>query len=263
MRLLTPYNDSHREAKIMSDLPIVCIPCNHVKEPQGIPIFAVRDQYVRPLIEIVKCVPLLIPALGRNFSLKSIAHKIDGILLTGAPSHVDPVNYGATCEFESESLDIDRDQTDLPLIRDVIEMDIPMIAICRGFQEMNVACGGTLHQFVHKVPGKLDHRAPLNLPHAQRYEMHQHNIRTQAGGMFERLGLPQKFSTNSLHLQGIDKLGAGLFVEGICEDGLIEAISVPGKKFILGTQWHPEGDFWLNPVSTALFEEFARVLHKR
>jgi len=244
-------------------LPVVCIPCNHVKEPEGAPIYAVRDQYVRPLVEIVKCVPLLIPALGKNFSLKSIAHKIDGILLTGAPSNVNPGIYGAEREFDEQWVDSDRDETDLPLIRDAIEMDIPLFGICRGFQEMNVACGGTLHQFVHNLPGKRDHRPPKDVSRAQQYEMHQHNIHSQKGGLFERLDLPAEFSVNSLHNQGVNKLGANLYVEGISEDGLIEAFSVPGKRFIFGTQWHPEGDFWMNAVSKKLFEEFARVLYKK
>lgn len=247
----------------MSTLPIVCIPSNFVKEPEGAPIYAVRHQYIRPLLEIVKCVPLIIPAIGRDFDLKSIAHQIDGLLLTGAPSHVNPDDYGAERVFEEESLDMSRDATVLPLIRAAIEMDIPMFAICRGFQELNVACGGTLHQFVHKLPGKLDHRPPKDMPHDRKYETQQHNIHAQPGGMFERLKLPQKFTANSLHQQGIDKLGAGLFAEGLSEDGLIEAVSMPGKRFILGTQYHPEGDFRLNPVSKLLFEEFARVLHKR
>jgi putative glutamine amidotransferase len=248
----------------MSELPVVCIPCNHVKEPKGAPIFAVRDQYVRPLVEIVKCVPLLIPALGPKFRLKDIAHKIDGILLTGAPSNVHPDNYGAAREFEDEYVDTDRDETDLPLIRDAIAMDMPLFAICRGFQEMNVSLGGSLHQYVHKLPGMGDHRAPQDVPEGEKYLTHKHTVRVQPGGMMERLRLPQSFTTNTLHNQGVDRLGDGLFVEAVCaEDGLVEAVSVPGKRFIFGTQWHPEGDFWVNPVSTALFEEFARAVREK
>lgn len=246
----------------MSTLPVVCIPCNHIKE-SDMPTYAVRDQYVRPLTEIVNCIPLLIPALGKGFSLKSIADKIDGILLTGASSHVNPSCYGGTREFEETSLDTDRDETDLPVIRDAIELDIPLFAICRGFQELNVACGGTLHQFVHQQPGKLDHRPPKDVTGAKRYEIHQHKIHTQKGGLFERLDLPAEFPVNSLHNQGVNKLGDGLFVEGLSDDGLIEAVSIPGKRFIFGAQFHPEGDFWLNRVSRTLFEEFGRVVHKK
>jgi len=247
----------------MPDLPVVCIPANFVKEPEGAPIHAVRQQYIRPLVEIVKCVPLIIPALGKGFSLKSIAHKIDGLLLTGAPSHVNPSCYGAERTFGDENLDTARDETDLPLIRDAIALDIPTFAICRGFQELNVACGGTLHHNVHELPGKLDHRKPRDVPPGQAYEVQQHTLVTQKGGVFASLKLPQKFTTNSLHLQGIDRLGEGLYAEALCEDGLIEAISMPDKRFMIGTQFHPEGDFWLNPVSMTLFEEFRRVLYQK
>lgn len=246
----------------MTSLPIVGIPCNRF-EVQGVSAHIVKQQYIKALLEVTKCLPLLIPAIGKAFNLKDVAGKIDGLLLTGASSNVCPSNYGAEREFEEHDLDIDRDQTNLPLIRAAIEMDIPMFAICRGFQEMNVACGGTLHQYVHKQPDKLDHRSNHTLPVKQQYEAQRHKIRSQKGGMFERLGLPAEFTTNSLHQQGIDRLGNGLFAEGVAEDGLIEAISVPNKRFSLGTQWHPEGDFWLNPSSVMLFEEFGRVLRKK
>ena len=246
----------------MARTPIICIPCNR-SEWQRASAHVVKHQYVRPLLEIVHAVPLLIPAVGESFSLSSIADRIDGILLTGAASHVHPLHYDAAQDFPDDHLDTARDATTLRLIKDAIQIDMPLFAICRGFQELNVACGGTLHQHVHKLDGKLDHRSDYNKPLAQQYETHKHKITVQKGGVFERLGLPQSFTVNSLHDQGVDKLGSGLFVEGISEDSLIEAVSVPQKRFIFGTQWHPEGDFWLNPVSQKLFEEFARVVNKK
>lgn len=242
--------------------PIVCILANYTLQNNA-PAQAVKRQYITPLVEVVDVAPLLLPAIGKGFSLKSIASKIDGLLLTGSPSHIDPENYGDKRAFEEELLDTDRDATSLPLLRDALELDIPTLAICRGFQEMNVAFGGTLHQFVHKLPGKLDHRGPKNVGVTEQYEIQRHNIRTQPGGLFEKLNIPQKFMTNSLHQQGVDKLGKGLFVEGICEDGLVEAVSVPGKRFFLGVQWHPEGDFRRNPVSRMLFDAFAAALREK
>ncbi len=248
--------------------PIVCILANNVLHNKS-PVQAVKQQYITPLVEVVDAAPLLLPAIGKSFSLKSIASRIDGLLLTGSPSHVDPANYGCKRIFEDDRLDTMRDATSLPLLRDALELDIPTLAICRGFQEMNVAFGGTLHQFVHKLPGKLDHREPEeyrkpeNSGAKEQYERQAHNIRAQTGGLFERLNLPQKFVTNSLHTQGVDRIGDGLFIEGICEDGLIEAFSVPGKRFFLGVQWHPEGDFRRNPVSKMLFEAFGRVLREK
>jgi putative glutamine amidotransferase len=246
----------------LSSLPVIGIPANRF-EFQGASAHIVKQQYIKALLEITRCIPLIIPAIGKDFDLRSIAGKVDGLLLTGASSNVCPTNYGAEREFEERDLDKDRDATNLPLIKTAIEIDMPMFAICRGFQEMNVACGGTLHQFVHRQPGKLDHRGDNSLPIKQQYEVQRHNIRTQKGGWFERLGLPAEFKTNSLHQQGVDKLGTGLFVEGISEDGLIEAFSVPKKRFILGTQWHPESDFWLNPTSVTLFEGFGRALRRK
>ncbi|MBI3441645.1 MAG: gamma-glutamyl-gamma-aminobutyrate hydrolase family protein [Proteobacteria bacterium] len=243
----------------MSGLPIVCIPCNRV-EYQKASSHLVKHQYVRPLLEIVKCIPLLIPAIGKDFDLKSIAGKIDGLLLTGSSSHVCPSNYNTERTFDEHELDIDRDETTLPLIRTAIEIDMPLFAICRGFQEMNVACGGTLHQHIHNLPGKLDHRGDYSLPVKEQYEVQKHKICTQKGGLFERLGLPAEFTANSLHQQGVNKLAPSLFAEGISEDGLAEAVSMPKKRFVLGTQWHPEGDFWLNPSSVKIFEGFAKAL---
>jgi putative glutamine amidotransferase len=245
-----------------SSLPIVCIPCNRA-ELQGSSVHFVRDSYIKALTDVVKCIPLLIPATGKDFDLKSIAGKIDGVLLTGASSNLCPAYYGAEREFAEADLDIARDETTLPIIKSVMEMDMPMLAICRGFQEMNVACGGTLHQFVQKQPGKMDHRPNYDLPFKERYELQRHKIHTQKGGLFEKLGLPAEFTANSIHQQGVEKLAPGLFVEGIAEDGLIEAVSVPKKRFILGTQWHPEGDFWLNPVSTTLLEAFGHALRHK
>lgn len=240
-------------------LPIVAVPSNRM-DYLGSSIHFVRHSYVRALVEVVKCVPLIIPATGSDFHLESLAGRIDGVLLTGAASNVCPDYYGTERKFDEELLDTERDATTLPLIRDAIKMDMPLFAVCRGFQEMNVALGGSLHQFVQQQPGKLDHRAK-DLPFKERYEFQSHKVDSRKGGMFERLNLPATFTVNSIHQQGIDRLADGLFVEAIAEDGLIEAVSVPGKRFILGTQWHPEGDFWLNETDRTLLESFGKVLH--
>lgn len=246
----------------MTSKPIVLIPCNRV-EFEKTSAHVVKHQYIRPLIEIAGAQPLLVPAIGDVTNIKALLNLADGVLLTGSPSHVAPKNYGAVQEFDDCELDLDRDATTLPLIRAVLDADKPLIAICRGFQELNVACGGTLVQRVHETPGYLDHRANRSLAVAAQYEEQRHKVTTQKGGMFEKLGLPGSFTVNSLHQQGVDKTSAGIFVEAISEDGLIEAVSVPGKRFALGTQWHPEGDFWMNPADRLIFEGFARALRKQ
>lgn len=245
----------------MTKKPIIGIPCN-VVDWGGLPAHLGRDTFVKALTEVSGCTPLFIPATGKAFDFSDIAHVVDGILLTGSPSHVAPSCYGAKQNFEDKYLDPARDATTLPLIPLLLEKDIPLFAICRGFQEFNVATGGTLHQKVHELPGMLDHRHPEDRPLLEGYEKQAHKAISQKGGLFERWGLPAEFTVNTVHQQGVDRLGKGLHVEAVASDGLIEAVSVPGKKFALGTQWHPEGDYYLNPVSKRLFELFGQAVRK-
>jgi putative glutamine amidotransferase len=239
--------------------PLVLIPGN-VIDYNGLPAHAIRDTYVRAVVEIVKGVPLMVPAIGTAFDFRELAGQVDGILLTGSPSHVQPKVYGATQVFDDKELDLARDATTLPLIRQAIEMDKPVMAICRGFQELNVALGGTLHQLVHEIPGKRDHRGAKGVPLKTIYETQAHKVVAAKGGVFEKLKLPQEFTVNSLHQQAVDKLGKGLHVEATSEDGVVEAFSLPGKKFIVGTQWHPEGDWYLNQTSKQILSAFGEVV---
>jgi putative glutamine amidotransferase len=239
--------------------PLILIPGNII-EYNGLPAHAIRDTYVRAVVEVIKGVPLMIPAIGKDFDFAAIAGQIDGILLTGSPSHVAPAAYGAKQVFDDKELDTARDATTLPLIKKAIEMDKPVMAICRGFQELNVAMGGTLHQRIHEIPGKKDHRGAKDQPLKVVYETQAHKVISQKGGVFERLALPHEFTVNSLHQQGVDKLGAGLYVEAISDDGIIEAVSVPNKKFVVGTQWHPEGDWYLNKTSERILTAFGDIV---
>lgn len=245
----------------MSRKPVVAIPCN-VIDYDGMPAHAIREGYASVLAEVAGAVPLLIPALGKDFDFNDIADIVDGVLLTGAPAHVQPCRYGAEQVFGDEELDLKRDATVFPIIEQALALDKPFIAICRGFQELNVAMGGTLHQRVHELPGKRDHRSNKSLPSmSDRFTHRSHKITAQKGGIFEKIGLTGEFEVNSLHQQGIDKLGKDLFVEAISEDGLIEAISVPGKKFALALQYHPEADYTISRESLRIFEAFRDVLH--
>lgn len=235
--------------------PVVLIPSN-ILENNGLPGHFVRDTYVQALLDIAGCIPLLMPVTHGKFDLESVADRIDGILLTGSPSNVCPNHYGAERVFDEKLLDLARDATTLPLIRRVIDADMPMIAICRGFQELNVAMGGSLHQKIQELPGKRDHREPQSTNLKIVYETPAHKVKTEKGGLFEKIGLPAEFDVNSLHQQGVDRLGGGLFVEAVSDDGIIEAVSIPGKRFVLGVQWHPEGDHYQNPTSKAIFRAF-------
>ncbi|MBI1216251.1 MAG: gamma-glutamyl-gamma-aminobutyrate hydrolase family protein [Alphaproteobacteria bacterium] len=243
----------------MSRNPVVGIVCN-INTLRGLPAHTVRNTYVHALRKVVGCTPLLIPALGEGFSLAEIADVVDGLVFTGSPSHIDPARYGHERQFEEKMLDPARDATALPLIKDAIAADLPMLTICRGFQEMNVTLGGTLHQKIHEMPGKRDHRYDPDIPLDKCYERQVHKVAVQKGGLFESWDMPAEFTVNSLHEQAVDALGKGLFVEAISEDGVVEAVSLPGKRFICGVQWHPEGDFHINPASRRIFEAFRDAL---
>lgn len=242
--------------------PVVLIPSNIVYN-NGMPCHFVRDTYVQALLEVADCTPLIMPVTEGTLDFSNVTDFVDGILLTGSPSNVCPSNYGAERVFDEKFLDLTRDATTLPLIRRAAEKDIPLIAICRGFQEMNVAMGGSLHQKVQELPGKRDHREPQSDNLKIVYETLAHKVRTEKGGLFEKINLPAEFEVNSLHQQGVDRLGNGLHVEAYSDDGLVEAFSVPGARFVLGVQWHPEGDYKLNASSKKIFEAFGQALRDK
>lgn len=243
----------------MSKRPIICIPCNII-EFDGTKAQSVRDTYIRALVEISGCNPLLIPALTDGIDAADIAARVDGFLFTGARSHVSPQCYGGEQHFSDDFIDDARDSTTIPLLRKAQELDKPVIAICRGFQELNVALGGTLNQKVHETEGYFDHRGRDGMRPPEIFELQAHKVRRENGGWFEKMGMPEEFTVNSIHEQGIEKLAPALQVEAVSEDGLIEAVSHRDRKFIVGTQWHPEGDWHINPTSRKLFETFGSVL---
>ena len=245
----------------MTKRPIVCVPCNII-DFDGTKAQAVRDTYIRALVEISGCTPLLVPTLEGGINADDIISRVDGFLLTGARSHVSPTCYGAERTFTDDYLDTARDNTTIPLLKVAVQADKPIIAICRGFQELNVALGGTLNQHVHDTDGLLDHRGKTEQSVIERFEYRAHKVHRQNGGWFEKIGLPSEFTVNSIHEQGIDRLAPGLTVEATAEDGLIEAISVPSKRFVLGTQWHPEGDWQINSTSKDIFSAFGAALRQ-
>lgn len=216
----------------------------------------VQEKYATAVSTVTGALPLLVPALGRTIANDDLLDSIDGLLLTGSPSNVLPRHYGQPASRPGTLHDPHRDETTLPLVRRCIEREIPLLAICRGFQEMNVAFGGTLHQHVHELPGMLDHRrhpvADINGQYAP-----SHTITLTDGGMLRRLVRRQSFEVNSLHSQGIDRLGGGLVVEARAPDGLIEAMSIKGcMSFALAIQWHPEWKALKDSTSHSIFAAF-------
>jgi putative glutamine amidotransferase len=243
--------------------PVVLVCGNRVGDFHGTPAHVVRDTYVQSLLKISGALPVFIPVAGAAFDARQVIDRFDGILLTGSNAHLNPSRYGSAQEFPDEDIDNFRDHTSLETLTAALERDMPVFAICRGMQELNVIQGGTLHQNLHMLPGRRDHRHSRRLTMIENFENRAHTVSTQKGGLFQAWGLPPEFHVNSLHAQGIDRLGRGLHVECISDDGLIEAVSMPGKRFVLATQWHPEGDSFVNPASHRLFEEFGKVLAAR
>ena len=178
--------------------------------------------------------------------------------MTGGYSNIEPHHYGQQSVPGDEARDAERDRFNLTLIPQIIAAGIPVLGICRGFQELNVAMGGSLHQHVHKVDGMFDHREDKTTPTSVQYGL-AHEITVQSGGILTAIHSDQKPMINSVHGQGIDRLGEGLTVEAVANDGLIEAISVTdASDFALAVQWHPEWQFESNKVSKAIFYEFGQ-----
>jgi putative glutamine amidotransferase len=213
------------------------------------------EKYIVAVSDAVRGLPLLIPALGGRIALSELIARLDGLLLTGSRSNVEPHCYGGAASAPDTPHDPQRDGMTLPLIRAAVAADLPVLAICRGLQELNVALGGTLHQRVHEVEGRLDHRAPEG-DVARRYAHEAHPVALTPDGLLERLGATRGLTVNSLHSQGIDRLATPLVVEAVAPDGQIEAVRHPDAAFVLGVQWHPEYRFAENPFSQALFAAF-------
>ncbi len=215
----------------------------------------VNERYPNALLDATGCLPILIPAVGSKVDLCVILDRVDGLLLTGSPSNVHPNHYGAEPSHPDILHDPDRDATTLPLIREAVQRDLPILAICRGIQELNVALGGTLHQRVHELPGRLNHRSRKDSPDGPYGPAH--SVLLTPGGLLVSFAGTAEVMVNSLHSQGIDHLATKLRVEAVAPDGQIEAVSLPGAQFVVGVQWHPEFKVLENPLSQALFSAFA------
>lgn len=235
-------------------LPIIGIPaCTRTVNERL--LHTVADKYPSAVIEATGCLPVLIPAVGSRIDVTSVLDVLDGLLLTGSPSNVHPSEYG--CEpLDVEILnDLARDATTLPLIREAVRRDLPVLAICRGIQELNVALGGTLHQRLHDMPDRISHRPKKGAPEGPYGPAH--SVALTPGGLIAALAGATEVMVNSLHSQGIDRPAPRLRVEAVAPDGQIEAVSLPGARFVVGVQWHPEHKALENPLSTALFAAFA------
>jgi putative glutamine amidotransferase len=247
------------------ELPIVGVPsCVDVSE-EGSAFHKVGEKYVMAVAKASHCLPLAIPALGDWYDPYELASKLDGLLLTGSPSNVEPHHYEGAASRPGTHHDPVRDATTLPLIRAALDVGLPLFAICRGHQELNVALGGTLHQYVQELEGKNDHRSDKTRPHDERYLV-RHPVTLTPGGVLHSLsGGAETVMVNSLHEQAIDRIADRLEIEAISDDGIIEAASVKGaESFALSVQWHPEHPLALEwQLSQAMFGAFGEACNRR
>lgn len=245
----------------MTPLPRVGLPTDH-KQIGAHPFLAVGEKYVRAVVDGAGCLPLLVPTLDPVLPLRQVLEGLDGLLLTGAVSNIEPHHYSDESSYEGNLLDPRRDATNLPLIPLAIEMGVPVLAICRGFQEVNVAFGGSLYQKVHEQPGFMDHRENRDDPLDVQYGP-AHDIALVPGGVLATLVGDTRATVNSLHGQGVRRLGEGLVVEAQAPDGLIEAFRHDGAAFMVAVQWHPEWKVAENPFYLALFRAFGDACRAR
>jgi putative glutamine amidotransferase len=242
--------------------PIVGIPCDHrmVGRHQ---FHMVGEKYIAAVRDGAGAVPLLIPVLSPPVEPDELVASVDGFLFTGSPSNVSPRHYGGPAPREGVMQDERRDDTTLPLLKAAIAARKPVLCVCRGFQELNVAFGGTLHQHVQEVPGRSDHREDKDADLDQQYGP-VHPISIAPGCLLADIVGAGIFQVNSLHAQGIDRLAASLYADATAPDGTIEAVSMPSAKaFLLGVQWHPEWRWAEDELSRAIFASFGDALREQ
>ena len=232
-----------------------------VKEDTQRTYHAAGANYIRAIANATSCIPVILPALGDSQNYKNVLRKFDGVLLTGSLSNVYPEFYNK--DKVVEPTDIDRDKTVLPMINFIFEQKIPLLAICRGLQEVNVAMGGSLHANIHDIPGRIDHRSPKSDDPEVQFSK-QHDVYLTSNGKMEKLAGTPTIEVNSLHTQGIDQLGNNLEIEGAAKDETIEAVSLKDYDgYFFGVQWHPEFSASTDDFSKKLFLSFSDSVEKK
>ena len=246
----------------MRPKPIIGVPADRrVYEPH--PYHMAGEKYLKAVIEAADAVPMIIPVLADDLAIDELVDRVDGVMLTGSYSDIEPHHYGNESEDPDALRDPHRDALTLPIARHALETGVPLFAICRGFQELNVALGGTLHQKLKDVPGYHGHKEnpedPLDIQYGP-----SHPVNLVDGGLLARLAGAGNVMVNSLHGQGVARLADGVTVEAVANDGLIEAFTVDGADaFALAVQWHPEWKATSNEFSSAMFKAFGDACRER
>ncbi|MBT8102445.1 MAG: gamma-glutamyl-gamma-aminobutyrate hydrolase family protein [Gammaproteobacteria bacterium] len=246
----------------MSPNPLIGVPADRrVLDPH--PFQMVGEKYLKALTKGSEALPLIMPVMADDVDIDELLGRFDGIFLTGSYSNVEPHHYDGDPSAEGTLHDPHRDAMTLPLARRALETGVPVLAVCRGFQELNVALGGTLHQNVHEVAGYHNHLENKDDPLEKQYGP-SHPVNLVDGGLLRGLAGVDTVMVNSLHAQGVAQLAPGVCVEAVADDGLIEAFrvdDVPG--FALAVQWHPEWQVMQNEFSKVIFKAFGDACRVR
>ena len=239
----------------MCPRPVIGVPACR-KSIDGQPFHVVGEKYLQAIIDGADAMPLIIPVMAEHIDIDEILEQVDGVFLTGSVSNVEPHHYEGDPSEPGTLHDPHRDAATLPLTRRALHAHVPLMAVCRGFQELTVALGGSLHQKVHEMPGYHVHNEnpedPLDVQYAA-----SHEVNLVEGGVLHGLAGSPTAMVNSLHSQGVARLPEGVTVEAVADDGLIEAFQVDSVEgFAIGVQWHPEWQVTSNDFSMAIFKAF-------
>ncbi len=240
--------------------PIVGIISNSYLLNDQYPVHAGGVMNMDAIAQVAGCMPILVPADPAHVSVAELMARCDGFLLTGGRPNVHPEEYGEEPTQAHGEFDRARDAITLPLVRACVETGQPFLGICRGFQEVNVAMGGTLYPEIRDLPGRMNHRMPPDGTLEEKFEI-RHKVTVTQGGVFHQIFGAHEVDTNTLHGQGIKAAGARVVIDGTAEDGTPEAIYVkdaPG--FTASVQWHPEWNAHGDPVSRPLFTAFGQAV---
>lgn len=239
--------------------PVIGIICNQYLINDEYPVHAGGKMNSDAISVVSDCVPMIIPSDPDYVSINDLLETCDGFLLTGGRPNVHPEEYGEEATEAHGDFDRARDAIALPLVRACVERGQPFLGICRGFQEVNVAMGGSLHPEIRDLPGRMNHRMPPDGTLQEKFE-NRHTVSFTKGGVFHRLMGSEEVVTNTLHGQGIKVAGSRVVIDGVAPDNTPEAIFIkdaPG--FTLAVQWHPEYEAAKDPVSQPLFSAFGHA----
>ncbi len=249
--------------------PVIGVIGNSYTVENRFAVQIVGDNNLQAIAEVTDALPLMFAGNPKITDIGTLLSIVDGVLLTGARANVHPSHFKVEPHAAHEPYDEGRDAVALPLIDACVARGIPVFGICRGFQEMNVAAGGSLHPEIRDLPGRMNHR----MPRLETGEIHpdlsvvfadRHDVQLLPGGTFAKLLGRETIRVNSLHGQGVLQLGERLIAEGVAEDGTIEAIRFKdARSFALGVQWHAEYDPQVNPINRALFQAFGEAVRGR